>query len=126
MPFHYVRAKRVLTIKLIVGLLLNQNSNRKSKSKMFSGRHGGSFHNASFDEQSADLQHQFIDNGYADEVIKYRTKVADVLNHADSISVNELKTLDDLSPYRDWFIKLVKYTDKLQSRVDSDFIQGFS
>lgn len=33
--------------------------------------------------------------------------------------------MEDLTPYRDWFIKLVKYADKLQSTVDSDFIQGF-
>ena len=37
-------------------------------------------------------------------------------------AVSELKSVDDLSPYRDWFIKLIKYTDKLQSTVDSDFI----
>ena len=91
---------------------------------MFSGdRQGiGAFHNDSFNEQSADQQPQYVDNGHCDEVIKYRTKVAETLRHADSVSVSELKSLDDLSPYRDWFIKLIKYTDKLQSTVDSDFI----
>ena len=66
-----------------------------------------------------------MDNGHADEVIKYRNKVSEVLSHADSISARELKSMEDLTPYRDWFIKLVKYADKLQSTVDSDFIQGF-
>ena len=41
------------------------------------------------------------------------------------MDVKELKQIDDLSPYRDWFIKLLKETDKLQQTIDSDFVQQF-
>ena len=34
--------------------------------------------------------------------------------------------MEDLSPYREWFIKLLKYSNKLQSTVDSDFLQEFN
>ena len=51
--------------------------------------------------------------GVADLVIKYKDKVADVLNNSDGITAKELKKCQDLSPYRDWFIKLLKYTNKL-------------
>ena len=44
----------------------------------------------------------------ADEVVKRRQKVANVLHSPESISVSDLKSIDDLSPYRDWFIKLIK------------------
>ena len=50
----------------------------------------------------------------ADEIIKYRNKVAGVLDSGDGVSVKELKQLEDLTPYREWFIKLVKQTSKLQ------------
>ena len=37
----------------------------------------------------------------------------------------ELKQCDDLNPYRDWFLRVLKYANKLQETVDSDFIQEF-
>ena len=75
-------------------------------------RNGGGFNNdlsnTSFDEQSAVQVSQLCD-----EVIKYRQKVHDTLMHADSIDAKELKTCDDLTPYRAWFIKLIKQSNKL-------------
>ena len=33
--------------------------------------------------------------------------------------------MEDLTPYRDWFVKLLKQTNKLQQTIDSDFVQQF-
>ena len=63
-----------------------------------------------------------FDRGLADEVIKYQSKVADILNSPEALSVREIKTCEDMGPYKDWFIQLVKYTNKLQETVSSDFI----
>lgn len=51
---------------------------------------------------------QKFDSAIANDVIKYREKVARVLESDDGVSVKELRKVDDLNPYRDWFIKLVK------------------
>ena len=47
-------------------------------------------------------------------MVKYQQKVAGILECADSASIKELKTIEDLSPYRDWIIKVIKSTNKLQ------------
>ena len=56
------------------------------------------------------------------DVLKYQNKVADILADTESISVKDLKKCSDLGPYRDWFCRLIKYVDKFQQTVDSDFI----
>ena len=86
---------------------------------------GGNLADTSFDESNA-AQPKKFDTSIADEVIKYRQKVVNVLESPEAITVRELKTLDDLTPYREWIIKLVKQTDKLQQTVDSDFVQQFA
>lgn len=49
-------------------------------------------------------------------------KVADILSGPDALSEREIKTCQDMGPNRDWFIKVVKYANKLQEIVSSDFI----
>ena len=87
--------------------------------------HAGSLADTSFDESSVAVQAQQFDSMIADEVIKYRTKVAGVLNSTEGVTVKELKQIEDLTPYRDWFIELLKGTEKLQQTIDSDFVQQF-
>ena len=60
------------------------------------------------------MDKQQFDNRIADEIIKYRNKVAGILESGDGVTVHDLKQAEDLSPYRDWFIKLIKQTNKLQ------------
>ena len=48
--------------------------------------------------------------------------MSDLLSHDNAISAQEIKTCDDLSPFREWFIMLLKNSSKLMSTVNSDFI----
>ena len=63
-----------------------------------------------------------VDVNLTDEVKKYREKLSKCLTDGDSISMEELKNKSqDLSLHRDWFVKILKYVNKLQDSVNDDF-----
>ena len=80
------------------------------------------FNDASFDGRDGGEGAAQTNPGVADQIRRYKDKVADVLNNSDGITAKELKKCQDLSPYRDWFIQLLKYTNKLHQEIDSGLI----
>ena len=57
--------------------------------------------------------------GLAEDLIKYKKKLSDTLQNKDSITIDELKDCENLNPYKDWFIKVVKRANKMQGAVDT-------
>ena len=40
----------------------------------------------------------------------------------DSLNIEELKIEANLATHRDWFIKILKYADKLQDAINDEFL----
>ena len=57
--------------------------------------------------------------GLAEDLIKYKKKLSDTLQNKDSITIDELRDCENLNPYKDWFIKVVKRANKMQGAVDT-------
>ena len=55
----------------------------------------------------------------AEDLIRYKKKLHDTLQNEDSLTIDELQDCENLNPYKDWFIKVVKRANKMQESVDS-------
>ena len=66
-----------------------------------------------------------IDTNLAEEVRKYRQKLAQCLVDKQAISIDELDWCEDLSQYKEWLLKIIKYSQKLKDSVNEDFLKTF-
>ena len=68
----------------------------------------------------SDVQEDLNPNlGLAEDLIRYKKSLADTLQNKDSVTIDELIFCDNLNPYKDWFIKVVKKANKMQNAVDT-------
>ena len=44
------------------------------------------------------------------------------MSSQDSLNIEELKIEANLATHRDWFIKILKYADKLQDAINDEFL----
>ena len=58
-----------------------------------------------------------------DELSKLKARVSQSLKNEHSISVEKLKTCDDVNPYKQWFMTIIQDADNLQLAMDDEFFR---
>ena len=63
----------------------------------------------------------------ADTIMSHKNKLLATLNSTDAISLEELDMMEpeNIALYKEWFIKMLKYSDRLQKVIDADFLDAF-
>ena len=58
----------------------------------------------------------------ADELIKSKKLLAETLANSEAIALAELKDCENLNPYKDWIIKVIKQAKELSESVSEGFL----
>ena len=58
----------------------------------------------------------------AEDLIKYKNLLGELLVNDESISLEELEDCENLNPFRDWFIQVIQHANCLKQSVSDDFL----
>ena len=75
-----------------------------------------------FEDESDEETNANPNLSLAEDLIKYKKLLGETLENDESITLEELEDCENLNPFKDWFIKIIKQSNSLKRAVSDEFL----